>query len=393
MVPVGLALILLFNSFQMRFVTLPENGKLIEHVEGVMAAVTVVQDRRAERYLKINNNFIMGGTATFFSDRRQAYIPLLLHKDPKRALFLGLGTGATFAVAADYPELEADGVELIPEIIPLLPYFEKSTVNFGQYERLHIKVADARRFVNASQEKYDVIIADLFHPARDGAGSLYTVEHFKAIRSLLKPEGLFCQWLPLYQLDLDVLRIIIRTFLHVYPYGKAFLAHYSLKTPMIGLISGAGPIRYSHDWIDQRIKDETLYDKLKSLRLHNPYSLFGSFIADSKDLFNFAGNSPLNTDDRPIVTFEAPRFLYTKQQPAYVRLFALVNEFNPRPEQILKPAKTDEERQAYLRLVAYWEARNSFLHAGVNVPQTRDITKLLKKVRGNCSDTPLLTKQ
>ena len=115
----------------------------------------------------------------------------------------------------------------------------KSTGEFSQYPGLHLKVADARRFVNASRNKYDVIVADLFHPARDGAGSLYTVEHFQAIRGLLKPGGLFCQWLPLYQLDLDVLRVIVRTFLQVFPEGTAYLAHYSLQTPIIGLIGAA----------------------------------------------------------------------------------------------------------------------------------------------------------
>ena len=204
---------------------------------------------------------------------------------------------------------------------------------------------------------------------------------FKAIRSLLKPEGLFCQWLPLYQLDLDVLRIIIRTFLEVYPDGAAFLAHYSLKTPMIGLISGMEPLLYSHDWLKQRIYDKKLEKKIKELRLHSPYSLFGSFIANSNDLMNFADNSLLNTDDRPLVTFEAPRFLYTQQQPAYVRLLALIDEFNPRPDQILKPAMTDEEHQVFVRLSSYWEARNSFLHAGVNVPQTSNVTHLLNIVR------------
>lgn len=155
----------------------------------------------------------------------------LLHPAPKTALFLGVGTGSTFAAAATHPGLEADGVELIPEIVPLLDYFEKSTGNLQQYTGLGIVVSDARRFVHVSQETYDVVIADLFHPARDGAGALYTVEHFTAIRGLLNSGGLFCQWLPLYQLDLDTRRVIVRTFLHVYPNGSAYLAHYSLRTP------------------------------------------------------------------------------------------------------------------------------------------------------------------
>ncbi len=245
--PLSAATLMLSTSFNFHFVEVPPGGRIIAYDEGVMAAVSVVKDSSNEFHLKVNNKFQRGGTSSYYSDRRQGHIPLLLHPDPKRALFLGLGTGATFAACQDYTDLQADGVELLPEIIPLLPYFEKSTGNLRQYRNLHIKVADARRFVKSSKDSYDVVVADLFHPARDGAGSLYTVEHFEAIRARLNPSGIFCQWLPLYQLDLDMLCTIVRTFLQVFPNGSAFLAHYSLETPILGLVAGAGPVRYPHD--------------------------------------------------------------------------------------------------------------------------------------------------
>ena len=115
-----------------------------------MATVTVVQDAGHDRYLKVNNHFVMGGTASFFSDARQALIPLLLHPRPQKALFLGLGTGATFGAAALYPGLQADGVELVPEIVPLLPLFRRTTGDLLGQKRLKVFVADARRFVNCT---------------------------------------------------------------------------------------------------------------------------------------------------------------------------------------------------------------------------------------------------
>ena len=123
LLPLGLALFLFFTPDHLRMVDLPAGGKIVAHAEGVMATVTVVQDAGHDRYLKVNNHFVMGGTASFFSDARQALIPLLLHPRPQQALFLGLGTGATFGAAALYPGLQADGVELVPEIVPLLAPF------------------------------------------------------------------------------------------------------------------------------------------------------------------------------------------------------------------------------------------------------------------------------
>ena len=45
------------------------------------------------------------------------------------------------------------------------------------------------------------------------------VEHFEAVRRRLTPDGVFCQWLPVHQLDLQTLRSIVRSFVRVYPHS------------------------------------------------------------------------------------------------------------------------------------------------------------------------------
>ncbi len=380
-VPATLSMMLLLNPAGLDGITLIPGTRVVEHINGVMAAVSVLEDSRKDYYLKVNNKFMMGGTTSHFSDRRQGHIPLLLHPDPASALFLGLGTGATFAAASDHPNLIAHGVELVPEVIKVLPYFEKSTGPLDNKRRYKLHVADARRFVNGWNKPFDVIVADLFHPARDGAGFLYTIEHFQAIRSLMSPGGIFCQWLPLYQMDLEVLRTIIRTFLHVFPDGKGFLATYSLQTPIVGLIAGIGNTGYPPDFMEKRITSDILRKKLVSLRLDNSYALFGNFIAGPQDLIKYAGKGPLNTDDRPVVIFKAPKFAYTENEPAHVRLIALVDNLNPEPVQILQKRSTADAKLVNDRLKAYWLARNKFLQTGAGIKQTSDIVKMLGQVR------------
>jgi spermidine synthase len=380
LIPFCLIAVVLFMPGSLRLVDLPPGGKVVAHREGVMAAVTVVQDGR-ERFLKVNNHFVMGGTASFFSDARQALIPLVLHPHPAKALFLGLGTGTTFDAAGLYPGLQADGVELVPEIVPLLPLFRRTAMPLQGDTRLKTFVADARRFVNATDATYDVIVADLFHPARDGAGSLYTVEHFQAIRARLKPGGLFCQWLPLYQLDLPVLKTIIRTFLHVFPEGEAFLAQYSLKMPILGLVASTKPLRYPPDWLEKQVQDSHLRDRLEDVHLPNSLALFGLFLAGSGDLRAFAGPGPLNTDDRPVVMFTAPLFVYSRQEPPAARLLALLEHLHPQPRDILQTALTPAADSQQDRLASYWQARQRFLQAGVGVEEAADPRKMLAEVR------------
>lgn len=379
--PLALGLMVFFIHSPLRLVTLDPGDELIDYREGVMASVAVVRDPRHEIHLKVNNRFQMGGTSSVYSDRRQGHIPLLLHPNPGTALFLGMGTGATLAATLDHPELRSEGVELIPEVIPLLHHFKRSIGEITNQPRVKMMIADARRYVSATPNSYDVIVADLFHPARDGAGSLYTLEHFTAIRHRLKSGGIFCQWLPLYQLDLETLRIITRTFLEVFPEGSAFLAHYSLKAPIIGLIAGAEGRFYSAHWLEDRMKDTHLAQKLSELRLDTDFNLLGCFLAGSADLKHFAGHGPLNTDDRPLVTYQAPRFTYSAPEPAYTRLLALLDNFHPEPTQVLVPPQRAEDAEWRRRLADYWAARNQFLRIGVGIQETDNVAQLVSQVR------------
>src|SRR5690606_36136126 len=149
----------------------------------------------------------------------------LLAPGARRALFLGVGAGATVGAIADFDVERVDAIELVPEILELLPHFAAINRGVAEDPRFHLRAADARRALAAMppEEVYPLIVGDLFHPGRDGAGSLFALEHFEAIRAHLAPGGVFCQWLPLHQLDAASLGAIVRTFLEVFDESHAFL--------------------------------------------------------------------------------------------------------------------------------------------------------------------------
>src|SRR6185503_15255902 len=122
-----------------------------------------------------------------------------------------------------------------------------------QQPNLKLHIADARRFVRSSVEQYDVIVADLFHPYRDGAGALYTQEHFAAVRGRLATNGLFCQWLPLHQLDEPTLRVVIQTFLKEFPNAQAWLLRFNVNVPVLGLVGWNGGYHFSTNWIENHL--------------------------------------------------------------------------------------------------------------------------------------------
>jgi spermidine synthase len=104
---------------------------------------------------------------------------------------------------------------------------------------------------------------------------LDTVEHFAAVRQRLSEGGIFCQWLPLYQLDARSLRDVIRTFVSVYPDASAWLAHFSVRMPMMALCARPdAPIHLGH--LELALRDPRLQGVLGPLELDSTRAVSGS---------------------------------------------------------------------------------------------------------------------
>jgi len=362
LLPFALALLV---PQDLNLVRVPPGAVVQDQREGTMASVAVVRTPDGHRSLRVNNRFQMGGTAAAVAQRRQAHLPLLLHPAPHRTLFLGPGTGITLGAARDYPGLEAVGVELLPEVITLMPRFEPE--NRGPFRRPGeaasaaplVLAADARRFVRATPDRYDVIVADLFHPAQDGTAFLYTREQFTAVRERLAPGGLFCQWLPLHQLDEHTLRIVLRTFLDVFPDTHAFLLHFNVDIPVLGLIGAPVLPPLAADTMERRLGDPALQPALRAAGLDRTLNLLGCAVADAPSLQALAGDAPPNTDDHPRVLFAAPRARLGPDHPPHQLLLDLLGRLRADPSTWLGP---DGER---LRdtLTGFVAARDGYLRS------------------------------
>jgi len=376
--PLALILAVALWAPPLRFVELAPGGRLASYREGAMAAVSVVEDADGVVTLRINNRQQEGSSATGLVDGRQGMLPLLLHPAPQRALFLGLGTGVTAATAAEDRALQVDAVELLPEVAQAARFFQDVAAG-GAPARLHLQIADARRFVRTSRRQYDVVVADNFHPARSGSGALYTLEHFRAVRERLAPGGLFCQWLPLHQLDADTLRSIVATFLAVYPHGWAMLASNSLQTPVVGLLARNDGRRFDLAAIRQRLAANDFGVEPADYGFEDEWALLGSFQAGPAALARFSGNAPLNTDDRPVVAYRAPRITYLPDSQPGDRLLTLLQEWSLQPGELLQTE--DSESSDRLRLAAYWSAGKRYLQVGRNVRPLADPGAMLTQVR------------
>ncbi len=371
----------------LRFVDIPQDGKLLEYREGVTAAVSAVQDEEGVVRLRINNRAQEGSTASGAIEVRLAQIPLLLHPRPTQVLMLGLGTGFTAQAAGLDGASQVTAVELLPEVIAASALFLQSPAAPRAAQPVQVVAADARRYVQAQTQRYDVIVSDLFHPARSGAGALYTVEQFQAVRQRLAPGGLFCQWLALHQMDLATLRSITAAFLAVYPQGMAVLASNSLDTPVIGLIARPDAPLLSLQAVTARLKtaSKALQPALAQARLNDEWAILGSVIAGPKQLALLAAGARPNTDDRPSVALQAPWDTYAPQSSPRQRLAALLQQLQPAAQELLampSPATPLAEQSATSqRLQAYWTARNRYIALGMSTRPSADPRAMLAQLQ------------
>lgn len=201
------------------------------------AGVTAVVERDGVRRLTLDGHYPLGGTGAMQYEQTQADLPLLLHAHPRAVLCLGLGTGITAGATLRHPIASLTVIELVPDVIEAArAHFAPFTNRLFTDPRVQVLAGDARSALLGRDDRFDVVIGDLFVPWQPGAASLYTREHFTTVRERLAPDGLFAQWLPLYQLSRDEFLVIARTMLEVFPQVTLWRGDFLPDRPVVAVV-------------------------------------------------------------------------------------------------------------------------------------------------------------
>jgi len=183
-------------------------------------------------------------SAAVLVQMNQARLPLLLHEQPRSVLFLGVGTGISAAGSLPFPGLQRHAVELSQGAIQSArDWFAEA--NRGVMRDVDVHRDDARHFLAATRDHYDVIIGDLFHPDLAGHSSLLSMQQFQRARDRLTEHGLFVQWIAVNQFDADSLAIVLRSFRRVFPDAQLFMdgLHLALVGPKTAFAGAPGLLR------------------------------------------------------------------------------------------------------------------------------------------------------
>ena len=258
-------------------------------------AQVIVRDREGSLEFWIEGSL---EASTWPSDRLHlgllGHLPLVLFEaraDRKpHVAIVGLGAGFSARAAERHAPASLTIYELEPEVARAAERFRP--VGGGVPASARLVYGDGRRAVLGDDGPLDLLSADPVHPAQAGSAFLYSAEYFRGAMRRLSEDGLLVQWLPLYALHEDDLRLALRTFAASVPFPYVFLAGRDAL-----LVGCRTPLRIPRDRLARALAAEAAAP-LRADGLGTPGALLALLALDPEGCRAVAGEGDINEDDR-----------------------------------------------------------------------------------------------
>ncbi len=221
-------------------------------------------------------------------------LPVALHPDPQRALVIGLGGGVSPGALSQAPGIEVDVVELSPDVVEGARFLADVNADVVDRSNVHITVDDGRNHLLVTDERYDIITADVIPPTHAGAGKLWSVEYWELARDALAPGGLMVQWAP--QSNARDYGMVLRSFESVFPHVTAW-ADGSM------LIGSNERIDLDPAVLERKLADPGWQVVLAPIGVNDWAGLGALFTADGDAIRRTIGDGPILTDDQPRIEY------------------------------------------------------------------------------------------
>jgi spermidine synthase len=276
--------------------------ELLYYKEGNNGTVSVRKDEFDRRGLLVDGQPVAGTGRTIVIDQKMlAHLPLLLHPGPRRALTVGFGSGGT-SYSMSLHGIDVDCVEIEKAVSAAAPLFASENHGILDKPRFRLIVDDARSWLRVAPEDYDVIVTDCTNIQYKSNADLYTVEYFALMKKRLAQGGLAAAWVPANGIDPRDLKTLLRSFRQVFPHTSVWFMN-TLATDFLIVLGTPGPLEIDLGQLQRRMSLPAVRADLESVGLASPCRLLYTFLGAEADLDQYLGSGPLNTDDRPVLSY------------------------------------------------------------------------------------------
>jgi predicted membrane-bound spermidine synthase len=261
-------------------------------------ATVIATGEGMDRELLVNG---IGMTRLTTITKMMAHMPLAMIPNQVRSgLVICFGMGTSFRSMLTW-DIQTTVVDLVPSVPKMFPYYHADAAAVMGSPFAHIVVDDGRRFLERSNQRYDVIVTDPPPPIGAPTSSLlYSEEFYTIVKPHLQPWGIAQIWVP--GGDDATLASITRALRISFPYVRAYESvegwgiHFLASMQPIPSVTGDAlarklPARATRDLLEWEEKDAT------------PAKLFGDVLDGEQSLDDYIKPSPATppiTDDRPI---------------------------------------------------------------------------------------------
>jgi spermidine synthase len=285
----------------------PPQNQMLYCKENVNGTTTVFQNsaRTGQRFLLIDGT---GEVSTdYFSMRAFRFLgllPALYRPQATSALVVTFGSGIVAGSIAGLPGIEhVDCIEICKEAFGAARYFTPENHDVLHNPKVNFLVNDGRNFVFTTENRYDIISADATHPTSSDSWVLYTEEFYRLCRSKLTDGGIMCQWIPLHGILERDYKILLSTFRAVFPYAVVYYCGGYKNTGHTVLLGSPSPLTIDLAKAQSLLLDTVVRQDCARVNVYTMFDFMNCFIMDQEGIHEFAGNAPVNTDDKPAIMF------------------------------------------------------------------------------------------
>jgi predicted membrane-bound spermidine synthase len=238
-----------------------------------------------------------------------ALIALAHAPQARTAAVIGQGSGMTSHLLLGSPTLgEVVTIEIEPEMIHgSMAFFPLNRRTFED-PRAHFVIDDAKSYFAAAGQRFDLIVSEPSNPWVSGVAGLFTTEFYRQVKRYLAPNGVFGQWLHLYELNDALVRSVLAALQASFPQYAVFMVGES----DIEVIAVNGSTLPVPDWGVARLP--MIARDLHRVLPLTPDALEALRVADSRALSPFVATATPNSDFAPLLDLGAEQARYLRTQ-------------------------------------------------------------------------------
>jgi predicted membrane-bound spermidine synthase len=204
-----------FRTTQTR---VPDGATVPFHRDGKTATVDVVHLRDGLVSIRTNGKAdaairMVGGEKNPGSDEQTMVflgaLPLAFRPQATSFALIGFGSGlSTSTVLGSASIKSVETIEIEPAMVAGANAFRPLVDRAYLDPRSRIVIDDAKAHFARGKRRYDVIISEPSNPWVSGVSSLFTSEFYARVREHINDDGLFVQWLHVYEFNSGLLASI-----------------------------------------------------------------------------------------------------------------------------------------------------------------------------------------